>query len=56
MPFEIQREIKAIINEEAIEYKWPKGKEIERLSEASLDDIWESSEDEHWDKFFKKDS
>lgn len=54
MPEQVQREVKALINETEVEYKLPKSKEVERLSETSLDDIWLTPENEHWDDFFKK--
>lgn len=54
MPESIQEEIRTKINEQSIEYRYPGKEDTEQVSEPSLDEIWLSPENDHWDKFFQK--
>lgn len=52
MPKNVRQQIKEGILKDNIEYNQLDSSELTYLSDESLRDIWETSENDHWDEFF----
>lgn len=53
MPKHVRQLIKKRILKDNIEYNQIDTSELTNMSDESMRDVWETSENDHWDEFFK---
>ncbi|MDZ7757412.1 hypothetical protein [Rhodohalobacter sp.] len=55
LPKETRVEIKKMILEDELSFEEvEKSSDLTELSEKSLEELWDTPENEHWDEFFKQ--
>ncbi|MGF1671415.1 MAG: hypothetical protein ACFCU6_13280 [Balneolaceae bacterium] len=55
LPEKTRMEIKKMILEDEISFEEiEKSSELSQLSEKSIEELWDTPENEHWDEFFKQ--